>query len=116
LIYEHITEELAYPMISLLCDIGGTLGLLMGASVLTVCELLEVIWSYIIQSCCTLEERQPPSKASQIHPAKNKHDLSKSSLLLKSIQQCNDPNHDKKKNITVSSLSLYHQSNPGFIS
>ncbi|KAF4528831.1 hypothetical protein B566_EDAN015031, partial [Ephemera danica] len=60
LVFEQITEEKAYPLISLLCDIGGTLGLLMGASVLTVCELLEVGWSHLLQHCCRLEERKPP--------------------------------------------------------
>lgn len=30
--YEETHEEFAYDIISLLCDIGGTLGLLLGAS------------------------------------------------------------------------------------
>ncbi len=30
--YEETREEFAYDIISLLCDIGGTLGLLLGAS------------------------------------------------------------------------------------
>ena len=30
--YEETKEEFAYDIISLLCDIGGTLGLLLGAS------------------------------------------------------------------------------------
>ncbi|XP_065345770.1 acid-sensing ion channel 4-like isoform X2 [Cloeon dipterum] len=52
LAYEVIQEEYAYTMIALLCDIGGTLGLLMGASVLTVCELLEVAWSRLLRLFC----------------------------------------------------------------
>ncbi|XP_059480902.1 acid-sensing ion channel 4-B-like [Neocloeon triangulifer] len=52
LVYEQITEDIAYNLIALLCDIGGTLGLLMGASVLTMCELLEVLWSRFMQTCC----------------------------------------------------------------
>ncbi|CAB3374970.1 Hypothetical predicted protein [Cloeon dipterum] len=52
LVYEQITEDRAYNLIALLCDIGGTLGLLMGASVLTMCELLEVLWSRFMQICC----------------------------------------------------------------
>lgn len=39
-------------MIALLCDIGGTLGLMMGASVLTVCELMEVAWSRLLKVRC----------------------------------------------------------------
>ncbi|KAF4528830.1 hypothetical protein B566_EDAN015030 [Ephemera danica] len=61
LVFEQIEESRAYPMISLLCDIGGTLGLLMGASVLTVCELLEVVWSHFLRGCCRLKEREPPA-------------------------------------------------------
>jgi Amiloride-sensitive sodium channel len=33
--YEETTEEFAYDTISFLCDIGGTLGLLLGASGVT---------------------------------------------------------------------------------
>ena len=35
--YEETTEEFAYDTISFLCDIGGTLGLLLGASGATRC-------------------------------------------------------------------------------
>lgn len=52
LVYEQIEEEFAYTMIALLCDIGGTLGLMMGASVLTVCELMEVAWSRLLKIGC----------------------------------------------------------------
>ncbi|XP_065347141.1 acid-sensing ion channel 1C-like isoform X1 [Cloeon dipterum] len=52
LVFEDIQEEFAYTMIALLCDIGGTLGLMMGASVLTVCELLEVAWSRLLRLFC----------------------------------------------------------------
>lgn len=51
--YEFIKEELGYGPQDLLCDIGGTLSLLMGASLLTCCELLEVAWFSVIQNCCT---------------------------------------------------------------
>lgn len=41
------------PLVSLqLCDVGGTLSLLMGASLLTCCELLEVAWFTSVQTCC----------------------------------------------------------------
>ena len=42
LTYDEVSEELAYDTIALLCDIGGTLGLLLGASVLTIFELIEI--------------------------------------------------------------------------
>ena len=40
--FEFIKEEVGYGTIDLLCDVGGTLSLLMGASLLTCCELFEV--------------------------------------------------------------------------
>ncbi|XP_045121788.1 degenerin mec-10-like [Portunus trituberculatus] len=43
LTYDEVSEEIAYDTIALLCDIGGTLGLLLGASVLTFMEFLEVV-------------------------------------------------------------------------
>ena len=50
--YEYIREDLGYGTIDLLCDVGGTLSLLMGASLLTCCELLEVAWIMIVKKCC----------------------------------------------------------------
>ncbi len=41
--YEEIKEEFAYSVISLLCDIGGTLGLLLGAS--GTCYYLNYLFS-----------------------------------------------------------------------
>ena len=52
--FEYIREEVGYGTIDLLCDVGGTLSLLMGASLLTCCELLEVAWIYLFQKCCVM--------------------------------------------------------------
>ncbi|XP_071520525.1 acid-sensing ion channel 1B-like [Panulirus ornatus] len=49
LTYDEVSEEIAYDAIALLCDIGGTLGLLLGASVLTIIEFLEVFWMKILR-------------------------------------------------------------------
>lgn len=49
LTYDEVSEDLAYDAIALLCDIGGTLGLLLGASVLTFIEFLEVLWIKVLQ-------------------------------------------------------------------
>ena len=49
--YEYIREDLGYGTIDLLCDVGGTLSLLMGASLLTCCELLEVAWIMLVKKC-----------------------------------------------------------------
>nr|XP_027216519.1 degenerin mec-4-like [Penaeus vannamei] len=43
LTYDEVSEDIAYGAIALLCDIGGTLGLLLGASVLTFIEFVEVL-------------------------------------------------------------------------
>lgn len=39
--YEEIEQNVAFEFLSLLGEIGGFLGLLLGASVLTVCELVD---------------------------------------------------------------------------
>ena len=41
--YEEIEQNVAFEFLSLLSEIGGFLGLLLGASVLTVCELVDFI-------------------------------------------------------------------------
>ena len=45
--YEEIEQNIAFEFLSLLSEVGGFLGLLLGASVLTVFELLD----YISLSC-----------------------------------------------------------------
>ena len=39
--YEEIEQNIAFEFLSLLSEIGGFLGLLLGASILTVCELID---------------------------------------------------------------------------
>ena len=39
--YEEIEQNIAFEFLSLLSEIGGFLGLLLRASVLTVCELVD---------------------------------------------------------------------------
>ena len=41
--YEEIEQNIAFEFLSLLGEIGGFLGLLLGASVLTVCELVDYL-------------------------------------------------------------------------
>ena len=48
--YEEIEENKAFEFLSLLSEIGGFLGLLLGASVLTVCELVDYITLVIIKN------------------------------------------------------------------
>ena len=44
--YEIVKEKNAYDIIAFLCDIGGTFGLFLGFSILTVIELLESIFIF----------------------------------------------------------------------
>ncbi|XP_067667609.1 acid-sensing ion channel 2-like [Haliotis asinina] len=41
--YEHIEKQLEYEILDLFCDIGGALGLLLGASLLTVLEVFDFL-------------------------------------------------------------------------
>ncbi|XP_046582512.1 acid-sensing ion channel 1A-like [Haliotis rubra] len=41
--YEHIEKQLGYEILDLFCDIGGALGLLLGASLLTVLEVFDFL-------------------------------------------------------------------------
>lgn len=43
--YEQITQQVAYDIFSLFCDIGGSMGLFIGASVLTIFEIVEFIFN-----------------------------------------------------------------------
>ncbi len=45
--FDEIEESADYGAVSLLCDIGGSLGFLLGFSVLTVFEIVDAI----VQTC-----------------------------------------------------------------
>ena len=57
--YEEIEQNIAFEFLSLLSEIGGFLGLLLGASILTVCELVDYLTQVLIRKCSTKIE---PSK------------------------------------------------------
>ncbi len=48
--YEGIKAEKAYGIIRLLCDIGGALGLVLGSTLLTVCEFADFGLTQILLS------------------------------------------------------------------
>lgn len=52
--FDDIEEEIGYAAIPLLCDIGGSLGLLLGASVLTFFEIIEAVSAALVHltHCC----------------------------------------------------------------
>jgi len=41
--YEEVEQQVAFDLLNLFSEIGGLLGLLLGSSVLTVCELVDFI-------------------------------------------------------------------------
>ena len=56
--HEEIQQNIAFKFESLLSEIGGFLGLLLGASILTVCELVD----FLLVSCFhKLKQRQQRS-------------------------------------------------------
>lgn len=52
--YIKIEEQKAYPILALLCDVGGALGLILGSTLLTVFEVLD----FVIVSCMRRAEMQ----------------------------------------------------------
>ncbi|XP_005111008.2 uncharacterized protein LOC101857070 [Aplysia californica] len=48
--YEQITQQEAYDKFALFCDIGGSMGLFVGASVLTIYEVIDLLVQHIITS------------------------------------------------------------------
>ena len=41
--YEHVSQQKGYDVFALICDIGGSLGLFIGASMLTVVEVIDLL-------------------------------------------------------------------------
>ena len=64
--YEQTVQRAGLQLITLFSEVGGLLGLLLGASVLTVCELID----YIIMSFSKklADKKLPPSAVSDGKP------------------------------------------------
>ena len=58
--YERIEQNKAFEFLSLLSEIGGFLGLLLGASVLTVCELVDYLSLSFMNRIQVQKKVQPP--------------------------------------------------------
>ena len=48
--FDEIEESVSYNAVSLLCDIGGSLGFLLGISVLTIFEIVDATVRHIFKS------------------------------------------------------------------
>ncbi|KAF2365974.1 Epithelial sodium channel [Trinorchestia longiramus] len=60
--YESVQENFSYGFTSLVADFGGTLGLLLGASVLTMLEILEYVCSVLARLLKRLMLGKPITK------------------------------------------------------
>ena len=49
--YSRVEQQATFPFLSLLSEVGGFMGLLLGASVLTVCELVDYIVLTVTSRC-----------------------------------------------------------------
>ena len=49
--YARVEQQETFPFLSLLSEVGGFMGLLLGASVLTVCELVDYIVLTVTSRC-----------------------------------------------------------------
>lgn len=56
--YERIEENLSYGIVSLLCDIGGNLGLFLGACVISIFEIVEIIAVFVINKIMSCPRKQ----------------------------------------------------------
>ncbi len=54
---QQIDQNVAFEFISLLGEIGGFLGLLLGASVLTVCEIIDFFGSLLLRKLSKNENK-----------------------------------------------------------
>ena len=59
--YESIEQKVAYEFSGLLGDIGGNMGLFIGASILTVIELFDFLYELMKERCVMLKNRLCPS-------------------------------------------------------
>ena len=60
--YEEIEQNIAFEFLSLLSEIGGFLGLLLGAWVLTVCELVDYTVLLLIRKVKRKKQRIGPKE------------------------------------------------------
>ena len=69
--YEEIEQNIAFEFLSLLSKIGGFLGLLLGASVLTVFELLDYISLSCLANC---REKRNHTKYKRSHNRRTRNE------------------------------------------
>ena len=54
--HTHVEVEAAYTWLALLCDLGGSLGLILGSTMLTVCEFMDF---FVLQAGAWIKVRTP---------------------------------------------------------
>ncbi|ESN94067.1 hypothetical protein HELRODRAFT_180234 [Helobdella robusta] len=55
--YTRVENVAEYSVMSLLCDLGGALGLLLGSTFLTVFEIFELIWDLVVYFVVKMKEK-----------------------------------------------------------
>ena len=56
--YGVMADQEAFGLLSLLGEVGGFLGLLLGASVITLCELLDYILLKVVARCSCCHQKE----------------------------------------------------------
>ena len=67
--YEDVSIDAAYTFMALLSDIGGALGLLLGATLLTVYEVMEFIYEMSIDVIQAKKKKRAEAKVSDVNKA-----------------------------------------------
>ena len=66
LIHEEVITKKAYPLLQLLCDIGGAMGLILGSTVLSFFEIIDffivIFYDWIIYRLAVVREKRRKQK------------------------------------------------------
>ena len=71
LTYTRKTQQPVFGLLSLLSEIGGFSALMIGASILTVIEFIDILIVYLIRLCCG--GRDPDYEEAETHDAGQQH-------------------------------------------
>ncbi|XP_064610984.1 acid-sensing ion channel 4-B-like [Liolophura sinensis] len=64
--YEQITQQEGYGLFPLLCDIGGSMGLFIGASALTIFEIIDLFVNQSVLTCLNSRKKTHSQKPDKV--------------------------------------------------